>query len=209
MCNDLLLQPRGPSNDSRGDNSVTISKKPDKVEDLLRFYLSELSCNAGRCSRATNAILQCHAQFSSLMAQRMDDMSKSRFMRLNYDSETTRLADNIRRTSQELSLYVEHMNDNLKLFVSTIQATIQATRKEQTLLEWILGWLKSFINELARIIVTFGPITTPLLHSIAPNASWVEPAASTLYTVAHKVHIANSGAFLGHTFPCKKEVIDP
>ena len=154
-------------------------------------------------------ILQCHVHFSYLMAQRMDDMSNSQCMGLNYDdSETTRLANDISQASRELSLYVTRMNDNLISFVSTLEK-IQETRKEQKLVEWILEWLKSLFKALARIFVTFGPVITPFLHSIAPNASWVEPAASTFYVAARTFCIATSGAFLEHTFPCKKEVIDP
>ena len=209
MCNDSLLQPRSLSNDNHGDNSVAISKKPDERERFLRFYLGQLRENAGLCSRATNVILQGHVQLSYLMAQRMDDMSSSQFMGLNYDdSETTRLANDISQASRELSLYVTRMNDNLNSFVSTVEK-IQETRKEQTLVEWILEWLKSLFKALARIFVTFGPIITPFLHSIAPNASWVEPAASTLYVAARTFCIATSSAFLEHTFPCKKEVIYP
>jgi hypothetical protein len=143
------------------------------------------------------------------MAQRMDDVSNSQFMELRYDdSETTRLANDIRQASRELSLCVTRMNDNLNSFVSTLEK-IQETRKEETLVEWISGWLKSLLEALARIFVTFGPIIIPFLHSIAPESSWVEPAASTLYVAAQIFCAPTSGAFLEHTFPRKKEVIDP
>ena len=139
----------------------------------------------------------------------MDDVSNSQLMELRYgDSAATRLANDIRQAARELSLYVTHMNDNLNSFVSTVEK-IQETRKEQTLVEWISGWLKSLLEALARIFITLGPIIIPLIHSIAPESSWVEPATSTLYVAAHMFCLPTSGAFLEHTFPRKKEVIDP
>ena len=211
MCNDSLLWPRGPSNDIDGDYSVAISKKPDERERLLRFYLGQLRDNAGLCSRATNAILQCHIQFANLMARQMDYASRSRLKALNCgDSETTRLANDISQASRELSLYVTHMNDNISSFVSTLEKIQESTvRKEQGLAEWVWEWLKSLFEALARTFITFGPVIIPVLLSIAPEASWVKPVGSTLYIAARAFCSVTSGAFLEHTFPWKEEVIDP
>ena len=205
MRSGSLLRPRGPYNDIDGDYSVAISKKPDERERLLRFYLGQLRDNAGLCSRATNAILRCHVQFANLMARQMDYASNSRLKTLKCgDSETTRLANDISQASRELSLYVTHMNDNLSSFVSSLEKIQDSTlRKEQAPAEWIWEWLKSLFEALARMFITFGPVIVPVLHSIVPKASWVEPAASTLYIAARAFCMATSGAFLDYTFPCK------
>jgi hypothetical protein len=145
------------------------------------------------------------------MARQMDYASNSRLKALICgDSETTRLANDISQASRELSLYVTHMNDNLSSFVSDLEKIQESTvRKEQVLAEWIWEWLKSLFEALAGIFITFGPVIVPVLHSIAPKASWVEPAASTLYIAARAFCIATSGAFSEHTFPCKEEMTDP
>ena len=212
MRSDSLLQSRGPSDpDNDGGYRVTISsKKPDKREQLLRFYLGLLREDAGSCSRATNAILQCHAQFACLMARRIDDASsKSRFKGLKCDySETTRLANDIRQASRSLSIQVARMKDNLSSFVSALEKIEVTARKEQTLAGWILGWLKSLFKALAKVFVALGPLVSPFLHCVAPSVSGIAPAVSTLWIAASAFCRVASGAFLERTILCEEEVID-
>ncbi|KAH9077652.1 hypothetical protein EDB83DRAFT_2671414 [Lactarius deliciosus] len=53
------------------------TKKFEERERVLRHHLTLLREDVGYCSRATDAILLCHAQFAYLMAQRIDDASRS------------------------------------------------------------------------------------------------------------------------------------
>jgi hypothetical protein len=181
------------------------SKKPDERERLLRFYLGLLKEDAGWCSNATNAILQCHVQFASLMAQRIDDASKSQY-NLKYDeSETTRLANDISEASRSLSIYVTKMKDNLNSLVSVLEKVQVTVKKERSLAERILRWLKSLFKSIARIFATFcPPISAFLLHSAEPKAQKTASAVSTLGKAAATFCAADSGAFLEHIIlPCK------
>jgi hypothetical protein len=201
-----LLRPCGKSNDSDGDDSVTISsKRPEKKEKLLKFYLGLLREDAGWCSRATNAILQCHVRFAFLMSGRIDSASKSWIKGLKCDeSETTKLADDINRASLNLSLYVTRMKDNLNSFVSTLDNIEVSARKErQTLVGWVLGWLKSLFKTLARIFVSLGTFI-----SVAPGTCGIAPVDSTLGKGAVAFCGAASGAFLEYTILYREEVID-
>lgn len=208
MCSETLLHPRGLSSD---DYRVTInSKKLDERVQLLGFYLGRLRADAMRCSSATHAILRYHAQFAKLMAQRIDDASNSRFIGLNYDiSETSRLANEIRQASKELSKDVMRMRENLTSFVSALEEIEVTERKEeQTLAGWIWGWLKSLFKALVRIFITLGPIVSPFLHCVAPGVSGFVSVTSTLSMAASTFCGSASGAFLEHTVPCSDEVID-
>ncbi|KAF8270029.1 hypothetical protein EI94DRAFT_1723673 [Lactarius quietus] len=69
------------------------SEKSEERERVLRHHLALLREDVGWCSRATDAILLCHAQFAYLMAQRIDDASR----------HTTRLANDINKASRALS----------------------------------------------------------------------------------------------------------
>ena len=65
------------------------------------------------CSDTTNEILQRHVLFASLMAQRIDDASKSQY-NLKYDGpETTKLAKDISKASRSLSTNVTQMTNDL------------------------------------------------------------------------------------------------
>lgn len=211
MCSDSPLQSCGKSNDGGGDYSVTTSsKKQDSQEKLLKFSLGLLREDAGWCSRATNAILQCHVRFAFLMAGRIDSASKSWIKGLKYDeSETTRLANDINRASLDLSLYVTRMKENLSSFVFTLENIEVSARKERhTLAGWILGWLKPLFKALTRIFVSLGSFISPFLHSVLPGVCGVVPADSTLGKGAVAFCGAASGAFLEHTIPCRDKVID-
>jgi hypothetical protein len=67
---------------------MTGSKRPDEREQSLSSCLGRLKEHAGLCSNATNEILQYHVQFADLMAQRIDDASKSQY-NLEYDYSRT------------------------------------------------------------------------------------------------------------------------
>lgn len=154
-------------------------------------------------------LLQCHVRFAYLMAQRIDDASKSRFKGLKYDgSETTKLASDINQASRSLSLLVTRMKDNLSSFVSVLEEIEVSAKKERTLTGRILGWLKSLFKALARIFVTLGPLLSPLLHPVAPGVCGTGPTASTLWRAAAAFCGPASGAFLEHAILCEEEVID-
>jgi hypothetical protein len=181
---------------------MSSSKKPDKREQLLRFYLEDLKEEAGRCSNATNAILKCHVQFASLMAQRIDDASKSRY-KLKYDSsETTRLANDISKASRSLSIHVTKMKDSLDKFVSVLENVQVTVKKQRSLAKRILGWLKSLFKAIAWVFATLcDPFSALLLHSAEPTLQVLAFAASTLGKAAAKFCAADSGALLEHITP--------
>ena len=181
------------------------SKVPDERERLLRFYLGELKEEAGWCSNATNAILQCHVRFASLMAQRIDDASKSQYNLKYDDSETTRLADDIRGASRSLSAHVTKMKGILNKFVTILEKAQVTVKKEPSLVERILGWLKSLFKAIARMFAIFcPPISALLLHSAEPKVQKTAFAFSTLGKAAATFCPPDSGAFLEHVIvPCK------
>jgi len=77
------------------------------------------------------------------MAQRIDNASRSQY-NLNYDdSETTRLANDISEVSGSLSIHVTNMRDNFNSFVSYLGVVQVMVKKELSLAEQILGWLRS------------------------------------------------------------------
>lgn len=176
-------------------------KKPDEREELLRFYLGLLKEDAKKCSNATNAILQCHVQFAFLMAQRIDDASES--YNLKYDnSETTRLASDISDTADLLSTNVSRMKDNLNSFVSDLEEVQVIVKKEPSLGEQILGWLKSLSKAIARILATLcPPISTILLHSADSKVKMSACAVSTLGKAAATFCTPDPGALLEHITP--------
>jgi hypothetical protein len=185
------------------------TEKPDERERLLRFYLGLLKEEAGWCSNATNEILQCHVRFASLMAQRIDDASKSQYNLTYDDSETTRLAKDISEASRSLSINVSKMMCNLGSFVSVLEEAQVTVKKEPSLVERILGWLKYLFKVIARILATVCPPIPALLPSAKPKAQKSGPPASTLREAAAKFCTADPGVFLVH-IACKRrtELID-
>jgi hypothetical protein len=148
------------------------------------------------------------------MAQRIDVASNSNSQHnLNYDdTETTRLANNIKACAKSLSIDVAKMKDDLRSFVSVLEevqvtvSTVQVTMNaEPSLVEKIMGWLKSFIKAIAGILATFCRCTgiSAPLPSAEPNR---QTPASTLKKGVASIHTANSGAFLEHIILL--EVID-
>ncbi|KAF8497561.1 hypothetical protein F5888DRAFT_297765 [Russula emetica] len=181
------------------DKVMSNSKKPDKRERQLRLYLGPLKEHAGLCSNATNAILQCHVRFASLMAQRIDDVSKSHYNLKFHDSETKRLANDISEASRSLSINVTKMKHDLNSFVSVLEEVQVTVKKQRSLVKRILGWLKSVLKAIARIFATFGPpISAVLLCSPEPSLQMLAFAVSALGKAATILCAADSGAFLEH-----------
>ncbi|KAI0301246.1 hypothetical protein BC826DRAFT_966269 [Russula brevipes] len=145
-------------------------EKPDgrEREQLLRHHLGLLREDAGWCSRATDAILLCHAQFAYLMARRIDGASKSWLKGLKYGSDTTRLANDIGKASRSLSQHVAQMQHNLGSFVSALENVEVRRKKTSTTARRILGWLKYLFNALAGIFA-LGSFISPFLHSAGPG----------------------------------------
>ncbi|KAH9159502.1 hypothetical protein EDB89DRAFT_2083628 [Lactarius sanguifluus] len=152
------------------------AKKFEERVRVLRHHLTLLREDVGHCSRVTDAILLCHAQFAYLMAQRIDDASRSRRKGLKYDQDTTRLANDINQASRLLSQHVAHMQGNLKSFVSALE---KMEVQKKTTARRILRWLKYLFNALASIFA-LGSIMSIFLDPVAPGVSLIAPAASTL-----------------------------
>ncbi len=167
------------------------SKKPDEREQVLRFYLGLLKKEAGWCLNETNKILRCHVRFASLMAQRIDDASKSQYNLKYDDSETTRLAKGINEASRSLSINVSKMVDDLSSFVSALEEVQVTLKKEPSLVERILGWLKHLFNVIARILATVCPPISALLPSAEPKEEKSGHSASILREAAAKFCTVN------------------
>ncbi|KAI0246119.1 hypothetical protein BJV78DRAFT_197135 [Lactifluus subvellereus] len=157
------------------------SQKAEEREQVLRHHLGLLKEDVSWCSRATDEILLCHAQFAYLTAQRIDNASKSWLKGLKYGTDTTRLANDISQASRSLSQHVTQMQDNLRSFVSALEK--MGVRKKKSTAKRILGWLKYLFNALASIF-SLGAFVSPLLHSVAPGVGMIAPAASTLWKAA-------------------------
>ena len=168
------------------------SEKFEERERVIRHHLTLLREDVGWCSRATDAILLCHAQFAYLMAQRIDDASRSWLKGLKYGQDTTRLANDINKASRALSQHVTQMQENLKSFVSALEK--MEVRKKSSVARRILGWLKHLFNALASIFA-LGSFVSPFFHSVAPGVSLIAPAASALWKAAAAFCGAASGVF--------------
>ena len=168
------------------------SEKFEERERVLRHHLTLLREDVGWCSRATDAILLCHAEFAYLTAQRIDDASRSWLKGLKYGQDTTRLANDINKASRALSEHIVHMQGNLNSFVSALEK--MEVRKKSSMARRILGWLKHLFNALANIFM-LGSFASPFLHSVAPGISMIAPAASTLWKAAAAFCGAASGMF--------------
>jgi hypothetical protein len=186
--------------DNRFNRVPSSSKhKPEERELALRQHLDLLKEDVSWCSRATDEILLCHAQFAYVTAQRIDNASRSWLKGLKYGSDTTRLANDISQASRSLSKHVTQMQGNLRSFVSALEK-MEVGKKTSTARR-ILGWLKYLFNALASIFA-LGSIVSPFLHSVGPGASTIACAASTLWKAAAAFCEDASGAFLEH-FPLR------
>ncbi|KAI0273904.1 hypothetical protein BGY98DRAFT_936260 [Russula aff. rugulosa BPL654] len=157
------------------------SKKPDsdRREQELRFYLKLLKDEAGQCSNEMNRILQLHVRFASLMAQRIDNVSKSQYDLKYDDSETTKIAISINKISRSLSVNVSTMKDILKSFASALEE-VQVAVKEQSLTEKFLGWLKYLLKAIVSIVAAVCSPISSLLSRVEPNPQYLATGVSTL-----------------------------
>ena len=175
---------------------MSSSEKPDERVQRLGHCLELLRKHAALCSNATNEILQCHARFASLMAKRIDDASELSQYNLIYESsETTRLAKDISEASRSLSIHIKEMMCDLDSFVSALEEVQIAMKKEPSLAERILGWLKYLFKAVARILAAVCPPISVLLPSVEPK---IPIPVSTLKEGATTFCTADSGAFLEH-----------
>jgi hypothetical protein len=167
-----------------------------------------MKANAWMYSTATDAILQYHVLFASLMARRIDDASEFQYNMKCDDSETTRLAKNISDASRSLSITVASMKDGVDLFVSALQNVQVAMKHERSLAERILRWLKSLFKVIASTLDTVClPISAVPLPA-EPKRQKSAILVSTLREAAAKICTADPGAFSEHISPCKDRVID-
>ncbi|KAI0273901.1 hypothetical protein BGY98DRAFT_109186 [Russula aff. rugulosa BPL654] len=154
------------------------SKEPDEREQELRFHLGRLKEDARWCSNAINKILQLHVRFASLMAQRIDNASKSQCNLKYDDSETTRIANDIREASRSLSKNVTDMAYDLNLFMSALEE-VQVPVKERSLADKLREWLKYFLRVIVSIVTAVcSPISTHLSRIGSPQ--YLTSAVSTL-----------------------------
>ena len=181
---------------------------------MLRACLERLNEWGRVCSGAANDILRYHIQFASLMAQRFHDASMFKYNDALL-AQTSELAGDIRKASGFLSTNIERMSDNLESFVSVledVQTTLQKERrvkKEQSLIERILGWLKSLFRAIATIFATLFPSLsgTDDRHHPDSNIRGCSLAKSALRQAASEFCRANSGASLEHITLYKEKLI--
>ncbi|KAI0269545.1 hypothetical protein BGY98DRAFT_1190299 [Russula aff. rugulosa BPL654] len=138
------------------------SKKKDKREKLLRFYLERLKKQATLCSNETDKILEYHVKFASLMAQRIDDASKSQ-CNVNPGPEAMKLTEGINDASSSLSTNVAQMTYDLDSFVSALE------NAQVTVAERILRWLKSLFKAIAAIFTTLTLSGSSTVHHPDPK----------------------------------------
>jgi hypothetical protein len=164
---------------------------------LLKLYLGLLKEEAGWCSNRINEILQLHVRFASLMAQRIDNASKSQ-NDLKYDSSETRtIAVNISEASRSLALSVSKMEDSLKSFVSILEE-VQVAVKERTLAEKFLGWLEYLLKAIVGIVAAVCSPISSLLSRIEPNPQYVASGVSALGKAAAQFCRVDPGASSEH-----------
>ena len=157
------------------------------------------------CSNTTNEILQRHVLFASLMAQRIDDASKSQYNLKCDGPETTKLAKDINEASRSLSKSVTQMTNDLTSLVSALEKARVRVKKERSLVDRILGWLKALFKAIAMIFVTLSPsIAEFLRHHPDPRVQGCALAITALGQAASVFCAMDSGAFPEHiVLPCK------
>jgi hypothetical protein len=168
-------------------NKVTSdSEHQDRREEHLRYCLGRLKSNAWTYSTATNAILEYHAQFAFLMAQRINDASESQSNMKCDDSETKRLAKDISNASRLLSTAIIEMKEGIDLFVSALQNVQLAMKHEPPLAERILRWLKSLFKVIVSILDTANRPISAVHPSAEPRRQRPVVIVSTLREAAAK-----------------------
>jgi hypothetical protein len=149
------------------DKVSSDAKKQDDREQTLRFYLGRLKERGGVCSQEAHEILQHHVRFASLMAQRIDDASKSQDNLISDSPEARDLAKDISKASGLLSTNVDRMTYELDSFVNAlknIQVTAATVAREKSLVERILQWLKSMFKAIATIFATLTPSISAIVR---------------------------------------------
>ncbi|KAH9077658.1 hypothetical protein EDB83DRAFT_2514368 [Lactarius deliciosus] len=173
---------------------------------VLRHHLTLLREDVGYCSRATDAILLCHAQFAYLMAQRIDDASRSWRKGLKYGQDTTRLANDINQASRLLSQHVEHMQGNLELFVSALEK--MEVEKTSSKARRILGWLKHLFNALASIFdISSFVLPGPFLRPVAHAASTLSRAAAAFCGQASEIRAGKESESIESVLLFLKDIV--
>jgi hypothetical protein len=128
------------------------------------------------------------------MASQIDDASKSCPKGLDCGMDTKRLANVIATASRSLSKSVVKMKSDLNSFVSYLEN--MQVKKEQSMAQWIFGWLKLFFNALAGIFA-LGTFIAPFLRPVAPGMDVIAPVASALCMAAAELCKTAAGTSLG------------
>ena len=148
------------------------------------------------CSEETDKILEYHVKFASLMAQRIDDASKSQ-CNVNPGPEATKLTEGINDASSSLSTNVAQMTYDLDSFVSALE------KAQVTVAERILRWLKSLFKAIAAIFTTLTPSGSSTVHHPDPKVRGRASAETALGQATSDLCRAESGALLEHIIlPC-------
>jgi hypothetical protein len=166
------------------------SKEPDKREQELRFHLEYLKEDAEWCSNAINKILQLNVRFASLMAQRIDNASKSPYNLKYDDSETTRITNDIREVSHSLSINVTDMAYDLESLMSALE-DVQVAVKERSLAGKLREWLKYLLKVIAGIVAA---VCSPISR-VEPEPQYLTFAVSSLGKAVAEVCRVDPGAF--------------
>jgi hypothetical protein len=143
----------------------------------------------------TNAILLRHAQFARLMARRIHGASKSWKKRLRYDTDTTKLANEITELSRSLLQHVAQMRADLAAFVDALEK-MELKRKKKKRAKWrILGWLKHLFKALAKVF-DLGSFILPLVPFVPPGVDLIASAGSALMRAASALCGAAKGTYV-------------
>ena len=133
------------------------------------------------------------------MAQRLDDASRSQY-NFQYDGpETANLAKEINKATRSLSANVAKMTQELNSFVTGLEKCQVAVKKERSLLERILRWLRSLFKAIAMIFAAFAPlIAAPLRCHPDPLLQGCALAVTALGQAASQFCAIEAGVFLKH-----------
>ena len=150
------------------------------------------------CSNETDKMLEYHVRFASLMAERIDDASKSQ-CNVNPGPEATKLTEGINEASSSLSTNVAQMTYDLNSFVSALEKAQVTVEKEWSLVERILLWLKSLFKAIATIFATLTPSgSSTVRHHSDPKVRGRASADTALGQATSDFCRVESGAFLEH-----------
>jgi hypothetical protein len=146
------------------------------------------------------------------MAQKIDDASKSQY-NVNAGPEATKLTKDINRASRTLSIIVTQMTYDLNSFVSTLEKIQVKVKKEGSLAERILRWLKSPFKAITTIFASrTPPISGTARHHADPNLRERGLVNTALGQATSKFCRVDAGAFLEHIILplqlARTEVID-